>query len=69
MKTVEKGKRFCGNCGSHNPYEYPMKMFCSTRYAQNKNPIVDTLGCCSDWTTVNQDCHCVRDALQKKNTE
>jgi hypothetical protein len=68
MKTGEKEKRFCGNCGSHNPYEYPTKMFCSTRYAQNKNPIVDTLGCCSDWNPVNQDCHCVRDALQKKNT-
>lgn len=67
MKSVEKEKRFCGNCGSHNPYEYPIRMFCLKRYAQNKDPIVDTLWCCYDWNPDNQDCHCVREALKKKN--
>ena len=67
MVSVEKEKRFCGNCDSHNPYEYPARIFCSKRYAQNKEPIVDTLGGCVDWSTDNQGCHCVRDALKKKS--
>ncbi len=61
--------RLCGNCSSHNPYEYPSRIFCVKRYAQNKDPLVDTLDCCDDWTPVNQSCHCVRDALTKKNGE
>jgi len=65
---IEKEKKFCGNCNSHNPYDYPTKIFCSTRYAQNKDPIVDTLGFCSDWKPVYQNCYCVRDALKKKDT-
>jgi hypothetical protein len=69
MKSLEKEKRFCGNCGNHNPYEYPTRIFCSTRYAQNKNPIVDTLWSCGDWNSVVQACHCVRDALKEKNGE
>jgi len=68
MKKGEKEKRFCGNCGSHNPYEYPTTMFCSTRYAQNKDPIVDTLWCCDQWNPVSQECHCVREALKKNNS-
>lgn len=67
--TGPEKTRFCGNCSSHNPYEYPSRMFCSKRYAQNKPPIVDTLGCCSDWTPVSQTCYCVRDTLKKKNRE
>jgi hypothetical protein len=63
----EKKARFCGNCGSHNPYEYPTRLFCSTRFAQNKDPIVDTLWCCGDWSPVVQACHCVRDALMENN--
>ena len=66
MKSLEKEKRFCG---SHNPYEYPTRMFCSTRYAQNRNPIVDTLWSCDDWNPAAQACHCVRDALKEKNGE
>jgi len=58
--------RFCGNCSSHNPYEYPSRIFCVKRCAKNKEPIVDTLKYCDDWTPVNQDCHCVRDALQRR---
>ena len=67
MGSVAKAKRFCGNCSSHNPYVYPERIFCSERYAQNKDPIVDTLWCCDNWNAVSQDCHCVRDALRKKN--
>jgi hypothetical protein len=68
MKTVSKAK-FCGNCSSHNLYDYPMRQFCSTRYGQNKDPIVDTLWCCEDWSPVGQDCYCVQEALKKKNGE
>ncbi len=55
-------ERFCGNCDSHNSYEYPTKVFCSTRYAQNKDPIVETLWCCGNWNRVSQDCYCVEEA-------
>jgi hypothetical protein len=68
MEHQEKSQ-CCDNCGSHNPYKYAAKMFCSKRYAQNKDPIVGTLRCCSNWDLVSQRCHCVRDALNKKNGE
>jgi hypothetical protein len=61
------GGKYCGNCDSHNSYDYPSKIFCSTRHAQNKNPIVDTLWHCCDWNKVSQDCYCVREALKKEN--
>jgi len=61
--------RFCGNCDGHNLYEYPMKMFCSKRYAKNKDPIVDTLGCCDDWEPVTQECYCVREALKQQKSK
>jgi hypothetical protein len=66
MKTSDKAAngRFCGNCDGHNCYAYPSKVFCSTRYAQNKDPIVDTLDCCSDWNPVSQECYCVREAIK-----
>jgi hypothetical protein len=66
MESVKEKRRFCGNCINHNPYEYPKTIFCSKRYAQTKEPIAETLGCCNDWSQVNQDCHCVRDALKEK---
>jgi hypothetical protein len=66
MKNNVKPINYCGNCGSHNAYDYPTRMFCSTRYDQNKDPIVDTLWCCSDWNPVSQECHCVREALKEK---
>jgi hypothetical protein len=61
--------RFCGNCSSHNPYEYPVRVFCLRRFAQDREPLVDTLWCCDDWERVSQACHCVRDALREKNGE
>ena len=61
------GEKFCGNCDSHNSYDYPSKIFCSTRYAQSKNPIVDTLWHCDNWNKVSQQCYCIREALKIKN--
>ena len=58
---------FCGNCDSHNAYDYPVKVFCSTRHAKNLGPIVDTLWHCDDYNKVKQNCYCVREALKQKN--
>ena len=63
MKDLGKTKRYCGNCNSHNPYEYPIKIFCLTRYAQKKDPIVNTLWHCNFWKQTTQECHCIRDAI------
>jgi hypothetical protein len=64
---AENAEKYCGNCDSHNSYDYPAKVFCSTRYARNKDPIVDTLWHCSSWNRVSQECYCVREAVKKKN--
>jgi hypothetical protein len=63
----ENEEKFCGNCDSHNSYEYPKKVFCSTRHWQNKNPIVDTLWHCESYNRVSQECYCVREAMKQKN--
>ena len=68
MSNNRKSEHFCGNCDSHNCYEYPLKVFCSTLYAENKNPVVETLGFCNKWNQVSQECYCVREA-QKANKE
>ena len=68
MINKKKAEKFCGNCDSHNLYEFPSKIFCSTRYDQGKDPIVDTLWHCEDWSLVSQECHCVREALNEKNS-
>ena len=60
-------QKFCGNCDSHNAYDYPDRVFCSTRYGQHKDPIVDTLWCCDEWNSVSQECYCVREAMRTKN--
>jgi hypothetical protein len=59
--------KYCGNCDSHNSYDYPSRIFCSTRYEKNMPPIVDTLWCCESWNKVSQECYCVREALKEKN--
>jgi hypothetical protein len=64
-KKEDAGK-YCGNCDSHNCYDYPSKVFCSTLHAQNSDPIVDTLWHCSSWSRVSQECYCVREALKQK---
>ncbi len=64
MAGEETGE-FCGNCDSHNCYQYPAKVFCSTRYWQHLDPIVDTLWHCSSYNRVSQECYCVREAKKK----
>jgi hypothetical protein len=66
MKKNTKVEKYCGNCDSHNSYNYPKKVFCSTRYGQNKDPIVETLWNCSQWNLVSQECYCVQEALKSK---
>ena len=68
MINKKKAEKFCGNCDSHNLYEFPSKIFCSTRYDQGKDPIVDTLWHCEEWSVVSQKCYCVREALSEKNS-
>jgi hypothetical protein len=63
----ENEEKFCGNCDSHNCYEYPKKIFCSTRYWHNENPIVETLWHCDSYNRVSQECYCVREASKQKN--
>lgn len=69
MKEKEKDKaeaEFCGNCTSHNAYNYPDQVFCTRRFLKNKNAIVETLWCCDEWIRNAQECHCVEEAMQKK---
>lgn len=67
MKTKKTVKqRFCGNCTSHNAYEYPIKVFCTRRFLKNRNPIVETLSCCSEYYPAAQECNCILDAKRKK---
>jgi len=66
MKANDE-KEFCGNCDSHNSYNYPTRVLCSTRLAQSKTPIVDTLWHCKDYNRVSQECYCAREALKKRN--
>jgi len=66
MLDDSKKERFCGNCDSHNAYDYPDRVFCSTRYAQGKDPIVGTLWFCQDYNPVSQECYCVKEAQAKK---
>ncbi|OQA47272.1 MAG: hypothetical protein BWY47_01452 [Bacteroidetes bacterium ADurb.Bin302] len=66
---ITETARFCGNCDGHNCYDYPTKIFCSTRHAQGLDPIVDTLWYCSQWNPVTQSCYCVIEAQKaQKNT-
>jgi hypothetical protein len=62
-------KRFCGNCGYHTVYDYPKKIFCARLLAKNKNPVVDTLWCCGEWNQSSQECFCVEEATNKRNTK
>ncbi len=66
MVQNSDAEKYCGNCDSHNSYDYPAKVFCSTRYAQNKNAIVDTLWHCESYNRVSQECYCVREAEKNK---
>jgi hypothetical protein len=69
MKEAPATQRFCGNCGSHNAYNYPDQLFCGKRLGENKNPIVQALWCCEDWNPASQECYCVREALKNRNSK
>jgi hypothetical protein len=66
-KKIEEKQAFCGNCSSHNAYDYPDLVFCTGRFRQNKNPIVKTLWRCDDWNENAQKCHCIEDAQKNGN--
>lgn len=63
----ENNGEFCGNCDSHNCYQYPTKVFCSTRFWHGKDPIVDALWRCGDYNRVSQECYCVREAQKHRD--
>ncbi len=65
----EDDEEFCGNCDGHNCYEYPTKIFCSTRHAQNLDPIVDVLWRCENYNRISQECYCVREAFKAKKSQ
>jgi hypothetical protein len=65
-REASEEQKFCGNCGSHNAYEYPDRVFCSKRFGEDKNPIVETLWCCENWNPSSQECYCVKEAMAKR---
>lgn len=66
MKERAAEGRYCGNCSSHNSYEYPDVVFCMNRYLKGDKATTPTLSVCDDWRNQNQKCFCVEDALRKK---
>lgn len=66
MKDNAGERKYCGNCGNHTAYNYPNQLFCSRRFSQDKNPVVDTLWCCEEWNPSSQECYCVREAMKKQ---
>lgn len=65
-KKAAAKQKFCGNCTSHNAYNYPNQVFCTRRFLKNKNPIVQTLWCCEEHYPSAQECNCIRDASGRK---
>ena len=59
-------RKVCGNCTSHNAYDYPDKIFCTRRFLKNEDPIMQTLSCCEDYYPSAQECNCISDATLKK---
>jgi hypothetical protein len=68
-EKAETKQKFCGNCGNHCTYKYPDLVFCSQRFSENKNPVVETLWCCEEWNPSSQECCCVEDAMKKKSSK
>jgi hypothetical protein len=69
MKKESTEKKYCGNCSSHNTYDYPDVVFCMRRYLRGDKALTPTLNVCDEWQTHVQTCFCVEDALKKKKTE
>jgi hypothetical protein len=66
MKRQAKEERYCGNCSSHNTYDYPDVVFCMSRYLRGEKATRPTLSTCDDWRTHVQKCFCVDDALKRQ---
>jgi hypothetical protein len=66
MKENAVERKYCGNCGTHTVYNYPNQLFCSKRFSEDKNPLVDTLWCCENWNPSSQECYCVKEAMKKQ---
>ncbi|HXX87978.1 MAG TPA: hypothetical protein VEH86_05990 [Candidatus Acidoferrum sp.] len=66
MKENTVKRKYCGNCGNHTVYNYPNQLFCSRRFQEDKNPLVDTLWCCEDWNPSSQECYCIKEATKKQ---
>jgi hypothetical protein len=66
-KKATNREEFCGNCTSHNAYNYPDEVFCTRRFLKNENPIVQTLWHCEDYYPNAQECNCIHDAKEKRN--
>jgi len=69
VKERAAEKRYCGNCSSHNTYEYPDVVFCMRRFVKGEKAATPTLTVCSEWRPHNQKCYCVEDALKKKSAK
>jgi len=69
MKQKAAEKKYCGNCSSHNTYEYPDVVFCMRRFLRGDKAVTPTLSVCDEWRTHVQTCYCVEDALKKKTEE
>lgn len=67
MKKSYRQKRYCGDCASHNAYNYPNEIFCGRRLENGEDPVADTLWHCKEWHPSSQECHCVEEALKKRN--
>jgi hypothetical protein len=68
VKEQTAEKRYCGNCSSHNTYDYPDVVFCMRRFLRGEKAVTPTLSVCDEWRTHVQKCFCVDEAL-KKQTE
>ncbi|MCJ7423512.1 hypothetical protein MUP01_04495 [Candidatus Bathyarchaeota archaeon] len=66
MREAKSERRYCGNCGSHNAYDYPHRVFCGKRLSEDKDPVVSTLWCCDEWNPASQECFCIKEAMKKQ---
>jgi hypothetical protein len=66
VRENAKNEKFCGNCTSHNAYNYPDQVFCTRRFLNSKDAVVQTLWCCEEWRANLQECNCVRDAKERQ---
>ena len=59
--------RVCGNCVDHEAYEYPSKVFCTSRFLSHKDPVKRTMDTCEEWSEKRQECNCVEDCKKNLN--